>query len=124
MLAARIMNDMCSNGTKMNVYAVTMQVQATLIIYHSSLSEEDGRTFLASLKRGRSHFTAASTSHQRDFHLFKGISQLLHDKPQSVRFKEVLIDWNAQRSEMKTWDNFEAGSNYLKHFDSGDWPVW
>lgn len=112
--AASVIDDMVVNGLTLNAYAAQAQIQALLVVCHSSLAGTDFERLRHALRKGESAILAEGSLHQKKFLTqAKKVASLLATKPEDVTLKDVLLEWKArERSEMSSWEQRSAGSMY------------
>jgi len=121
--AAVVITDMLSSGVMVNGHIAHLEIQVHLIMFHSSLSVPDKIHLCNALERGQAHLKKGSAIQRADSEKFERIAKLLFTKPLSVRFSDVLVEWKCrERSVMKYWHDFEAGSRYLERHATARTP--
>ena len=90
--------------------------QCCLIVYHSSPSESNQQRLLKFLVRGDEIIAADGRGNAKNEwkKIKKTADQLLADAT-ALKLHDVLCEWKAQTASlMKDWENFAAGTDYLK----------
>lgn len=117
--AAAVISEMLNGGVTVNAHIAHLDIQVHLIIFHSSLSALDQTHLSIALERGQAHLRSGTASQRGDSERFERVARLLFSQPWRVRFADVLVEWKArERSAMREWHDFEAGSRYLDRHDT------
>lgn len=90
------------------------QVQALLVICHSSLAPADFDRLSKALERGEPIVSEASTWQRKTWVRMRAVASGLGWIPEVMPLSDVLVEWKAQQSAMATWEDCLAGSKYLE----------
>jgi len=110
--AARIVEEMFALGAG-DIRGALMHAQALLVIYHSSLAQDDLRRLDRVLHEGTLLIPEANAGVLTATWIdIKNVVECLRNSP-SLRLHDVLVGLHLKRSKMAEWDNFSAGEQYL-----------
>lgn len=120
--AIQILDRMRVEGVGANdTNAAVVYLQALLLTCHSDPSKprlKQLSTYLAEAERtvaGR--MTTAGKQMQGQWFTMTKLGRNLVKSPRSVMFADLLVYGNAKHGMMKTWPNYQAGSQYLSKMD-------
>lgn len=113
--AVKIIDEMIQDRDNSMDYKLAIDyLQALLILYHSSLSSVHLPTIMQFLDKGSTIVAGRSaTSGKRTWRSLENLSQQLIASPQTLCLKDLLISRLAKESVMASWENYQAGTNYL-----------
>ena len=93
----------------------SVYAQASLVVCHSSLDHMAISRLQACLVESLEQGPASPISIRKDLLKMRRVLDKLLSEPKKVFLRDVLIEFKAREmSVMAKWDNFPAGSNYLK----------
>merc|ERR1712242_121588 len=89
------------------------QVQALLIVCHSTLAAFDFLRLKQAQRRGARIISDASSWQQKTWTKMQDVAHRLQSEPSGMLLSDVLVEWKAQQSSLAAWPKFGAGSNYI-----------
>ena len=113
--AVKIIDEMIQDRDNSMDYKLAIDyLQALLILYHSSLSSVQLTTIVQFLDKGATIVAGRSAkSGKTQWRSLENLSRQLIARPQTLCLKDLFITMNAKESVMASWENYQAGSNYL-----------
>lgn len=112
--AARLLDEMQGNGLGLNYKLAESQVQALLIVYHSSSAEPDLKRLSSAIVACEATVSEASAWQKRTWAKLKAVAHKVKTAPSSHRLHDLLVEWKAQQSALSKWPNHASGSKYLQ----------
>ena len=94
--------------------AALCYLQVFLICCHSEPTEPSLARLMESLTWGESTMQAGTRQIQKDWEHLAALAERLCRDPSSLQFHQLLVQENARKSKMKDWQNYPAGSKYLR----------
>jgi len=112
--ALHIWDGVCEVELNGNFKSVIDRAQLLLINCHSSPSQQNRRRLREALQSG-SRVARQAKRAASEWKKIRNAAQLLEGSNiESVRFRDVLVEWKAKHlSDMKDWENHAGGSQYL-----------
>lgn len=113
--AVNIIDEMIQDRDSSMDYKLAIDyLQALLILYHSSLSSVHLTAIVQFLDKGATIVAGRSAkSGKTQWRCLQNLSQQLIARQQTLCLKELFISMNAKESVMASWENYQAGTNYL-----------
>lgn len=115
--AARVIDEMLDRGIDLLPVLAQTQVQALLVVCHSSMAPSDLNRLTVALRRGAPVIAEASARQRATWQRMQEIARRLRSDPAAIQLRDVLVEWTAARSAMATWPDVAVGAAYLKEED-------
>lgn len=112
---AELVRECMASGIQLHYKLAEDLVQASMVVYHSSLASQQKEDLEQAIEICSSTFEAEETSkrQKKDWGTLHDVARCLVDAPSAFRLRGILLEQKAKNGAMASWPNYDAGSRYL-----------
>mmetsp|Transcript_149131 Transcript_149131/g.415652 ORF Transcript_149131/g.415652 Transcript_149131/m.415652 type:complete len:468 (+) Transcript_149131:59-1462(+) len=118
-LVASIIDDALDRNVELNLHLAEALLQASLVMYHSSLAAEDLMRLRNALSMARPVMCNYGRAQRERWQRLEEAASRIRCSPASVRLYDVLLTMHGRQSIMTDWPHMSAGSRYLEQAAAG-----